>query len=210
METPPDPYGRITEPVRSGDEPFCLGKETLPHTLLDFWRWTGSLLLNNTSRGNLAEFIVAQALGIAHGVRATWDSYDLKTARGLQIEVKSSAYVQAWRQKRLCRPTFGIAPAKGWDPETNVYSETKRHAHVYVFCLLDHKVQATINPLDLTQWTFYVLPTHVLDAWLPTQKSVGVSTLERLGAEKVAFDGLAAAIQQLEGQHLAPGAAGPS
>jgi len=194
----PGDLGLIREPVRTGDEPFHRGTTPLPHTLLDFWRWTGSLLLNNTSRGNLAEFIVAQALGITQGVRATWDSFDLLTARGLKIEVKSSAYVQAWTQKRLCTPTFGIAPAKGWDPDTNVYSEKRRHAHVYVFCLLHHTDQQTIDPLDLDQWTFYVLPTRMLDEHHPTQKSLGLGTLRRLGAEEVGFAELSGVIGAFE------------
>jgi hypothetical protein len=188
--------GAVTEPVRTGAEPFHVNGVPLPRTLLDFWKWTGSLLLNNTSRGNLAEFIVAQALGVDRGVRATWDSYDLLFADRLKIEVKSSAYVQAWHQERLCKPTFGIGPAKGWDATTNRYSERRRHAHVYVFCLLHHTDQDTIDPLDMGQWTFLVLSARVLEERCPAQKSLGLGTLQRLGAERVSFTDLRSVIER--------------
>ena len=42
-------------------------------TLLDFWRWNGSDLASNATRGVLAEFIVASALGIDLSVpRIEW------------------------------------------------------------------------------------------------------------------------------------------
>ena len=43
--------------------------------------------------------------------------------------------------------------------EDNNYSEEKlRRADIYIFCLLGHKDQTTINPMNLNQWVFYVLP----------------------------------------------------
>ena len=35
--------------------------------------------------------------------------------------------------------------------------EAKRHSDVYVFALLAHLDQRTINPMDVSQWRFYVL-----------------------------------------------------
>jgi len=52
------------------------GNEQLSTTgknLLDFWRWNGSDLTCNATRGVLAEFIVASALGIDLSVpRIEW------------------------------------------------------------------------------------------------------------------------------------------
>lgn len=39
-------------------------------------------------------------------LRVGWDSVDLRH-KGVTIEVKSSAYLQAWGQKRLSRIQFG-------------------------------------------------------------------------------------------------------
>ena len=51
--------GQVTAKPRSGDEPFHHSGRSLEFTLTDFWRWSVSDLLNNLSRGHLAEFIVA-------------------------------------------------------------------------------------------------------------------------------------------------------
>ncbi|MEC4572858.1 hypothetical protein [Streptomyces virginiae] len=41
--------------------------------------------------------------------------------------------------------------------------ERLRRSDVYVFCLLEHLDKPTLDPLDLSQWAFHVLPTRVLD-----------------------------------------------
>ena len=56
-------------------------------TLLDFWSWSASDLVSNATRGRLAEFIVANALGVESGIREEWAAYDLATATGIKIEV---------------------------------------------------------------------------------------------------------------------------
>jgi hypothetical protein len=46
--------------IKTGNEPISdTGK-----TLLDFWKWNGSDLVSNATRGRLAEFIVAIALDV--------------------------------------------------------------------------------------------------------------------------------------------------
>jgi hypothetical protein len=51
---------------------------------------------------------------------------------------------------------------------------------VYVSALLAHTDKATVDPLDLDQWTFYVLPTAVLDGRTRSQHSIMLRTLEGL------------------------------
>ena len=68
-------------------------------TLLGFWQWAASDLLNNTTRGHLAEYLVGQALSAGpKSVRTEWDSFDLTTPEGVPVEVKSAAFVQSWAQ----------------------------------------------------------------------------------------------------------------
>ena len=57
----------------------------------------------------------------------------------------------------------------------------KRVAHVYVFCLLKHKCQETIDPLNVEQWEFYVVPTSKLDRskW-KDNKRIGFGSLGKL------------------------------
>lgn len=46
----------------TGNEEFTLRGEGSGVSLADFWRWAYSDLLNNTSRGVMAEFLVEKSL----------------------------------------------------------------------------------------------------------------------------------------------------
>src|SRR5581483_9899930 len=136
-------------------------------------------------------------LGLADGVRAEGDAYDLQTADGVKIEVKSAAYVQSWAQKAPSVITFDIAPTRYWDAATNVMAaESRRQADLYVFALLAHRDKATVDPMDVSQWVFYVLPAAVLNERLTEQKQVGLATLLKLGPVSCAFEGLRTVIEQ--------------
>ncbi|MEI3453818.1 MAG: hypothetical protein V8Q91_10525 [Bilophila wadsworthia] len=113
------------------------------HSLQDFWAWAFSDLVSNTERGKLAEYLVAKAMGCGTQISQTWESYDLLSPEGIKIEVKTSAYIQSWKQKAFSKISFGIAKTKFWDGLDYV-GEKKRHADVYVFCVLKHKDQETL------------------------------------------------------------------
>lgn len=163
----------------------------------EFWEWAYDDLLTNTTRGVLAEYIVATALGVADTKRREWDQYDLKTADGDGVEVKSAAYVQTWEQTRISEITFGIRPARGWDATNNTYAaSTTRSAAVYVFCLLEGEDRDQIDPLDLTQWTFYVLPKSELDGKVPNQKTIRLGRLKQLHHRQCKYDELRATIYE--------------
>ncbi|MEH6745817.1 MAG: hypothetical protein V7670_03175 [Maribacter arcticus] len=164
-----------------GNESFSFERQNLDFNLSDFWSWSQSDLLNNTLRGILAEYIVKQDLMIKKSTRTEWNAYDLETENGIKIEIKSAAYLQSWKQSKLSQISFDIAPTKGWNAESNEYStEIKRQSDFYVFCLLHHKDKSTVDPTQLNQWTFYVLPTRILDEQKKTQKRIGLSSLLKL------------------------------
>lgn len=80
---------------KTGKEQFCYDGKSLNISLLNFWQWCDSDLLNNALRGHLAEFIVATAVEADLSlIRNEWVEYDLLTPEGIKIEVKSAAYVQ--------------------------------------------------------------------------------------------------------------------
>ncbi|MGW3007472.1 hypothetical protein ACWC9R_01335 [Streptomyces sp. NPDC001219] len=179
---------------RSGREPIRAYGETVGK-LGEFWSWACSDLANNTMRGVLAEYLVATALGAATGTRTEWDTVDIRTPEEWRVEVKSAAYLQSWAQSQLSEISFSIAPASGWDAHTGTTSaDVLRRSDVYVFCLLHHQDKQTLDPLDLDQWTFYVLPTRVLDERCPSQKTIRLSRLERLSPMKTDFPGLQKAV----------------
>ena len=74
-----------------------------------------------------------------------------------------------------------------------------------VFALLAHTDKATVDPLNLDQWVFYVLPTAVLDGRTRSQHSITLRTLEGMAAA-VCFGELRQAVERPElgqpGAHL--------
>ena len=162
----------------------------------EFQAWAYDDLLTNTTRGVLAEYIVATALGILDTKRVEWDQYDLEID-GVGVEVKSAAYVQTWEQARISEIAFGIRPAKGWDARTNTYAASaKRSADVYVFCLLEGEDREHVDPLQVAQWTFHVLSTSELDRQVPTQKTIRLGPLKALRPRQCKYDELKAAIHE--------------
>jgi hypothetical protein len=173
----------------AGNEPFMYQDKSIGADLAGFWRWAYSDLVSNATRGVLAEYIVGLALRCVDGcARVEWDSCDLRTPEGNSVEVKSAAYVQTWHQRELSKISFDITPTNGWDAATNTVSaERKRQADVYVFCLLKHMDKATVSPLNLDQWEFYVLSTNRLNNLLGEQKTITLVSLLKLLPSKASF-----------------------
>lgn len=191
-----DNLSAIETTRKTGDEPFEFNGSSLPISLLSFWQWSASDIVGNAMRGILAEYIVASSVGMNSEIRTEWDAFDIKTSDGIKVEVKSGAYVQSWEQKKHSTIQFSIRPTQGWDSETNERSsEVCRQADVYVFCLLKHKDQTSINPLNLDQWEFYVLPTNRLNQSVGAQKTITLNSLESLKPKKVNYGELHASIK---------------
>jgi len=173
---------RILIKQKTGNEPLIFnGKET-GVKLLDFWSWGLSDLVSNTSRGRFAEFIVATSLKIDLSIiYDEWNSYDLTSPEGIKVEVKSSAYLQTWEQKDFSKISFSIRAARNWNSITNDMAETpSRQSDVYVFCLLKHKDQTTLNPLNLEQWDFFVLSTLEINNYKRSNSSITLNSLQKL------------------------------
>lgn len=190
---------RAPEPLKP-ETLFTQKGQPTSFSVLDFWTWMASDVLNNTLRGMVAEYIVSQALESGTPVRVEWDTVDITTPEGIKIEVKSSAYLQSWHQNRPSAISFGIAKTYPWNWKTNQYGETQiRSADVYVFCVLAHLDGQTVNPLELTQWEFYVLPTRTLNSSLGNQKTVSLSRLKDLGAVALDYDQIRNAVLEAYG-----------
>ena len=144
----------------------------------------------------LAEYIVALALGgPTESVRREWDAYDLRLADGTKVEVKSAAYLQAWKQGRLSTIIFQIGKRRWWDAETGMSSdEPSRHADVYVFALLKHQERDTLDPLNIAQWEFYVLPTYALNDRTRSQHSITLPSLQKISGGPLTFEQLRSAV----------------
>lgn len=187
-------YRLLKAERKSGIEPITINGAHTEMKVLDFWQWAHSDLISNSLRGVFAEYLVASAVGSAGNPREEWAAYDVLSPEGIRIEVKSSAYMQSWFQSKPSEIRFGVGERRYWDPTTNILgTDSERRSDVYVFALLAHPEKDTLNPLELTQWEFYVLSRRTLDENKIGQ-SITLKTLEKLHAKKVRYDDLRNAI----------------
>lgn len=189
-----------------GDEQFvgCAA------SVVDFWRFAMSDLRTNNVRGYLAEFLVAKAVG-AQGSRLEWDAYDVLAPDGTTIEVKSSAYLQVWDQRRPSRIVFSGLRGRTWTPQDGEASEATYNADVYVFAVQTAQRHDEYNPLDVGQWLFYVLPRAAIEAM--GYKSVSLPTLLTAAGTPTPYPELAGAIARAAAANAStpfPGAASGS
>ncbi len=199
-----DNLGPISRIRQTGRESFHDGGKNLEFCLQGFWQWSASDIVSNATRGRLAEYLIANAIGAADGVRDEWAAYDLLDPRGISIEVKSAAFIQSWKQDRLSAITFICSKSFAWDPETGKQdTQKRRQAEVYVFALLAHQDQETLDPFDLQQWEFYVVPTVTLDRRKRSQHSITLNSLRALHGDAVSYSSLRDAIAQAASIHRA-------
>ena len=190
------PIDKIKATIKIGQERFKFNDKTLDFKLLDFWRWSVSDILSNATRGRFAEFIVVTATNIDKTkLREEWSAYDLETNEGIKLEIKSAAYVQSWFQLTLSKISFSTKATLFWDSSINKQETVKkRHADVYVFCLLNHDNKETINPLNMNHWDFYVLATKELNNYKRSQHSITLKSLQGL-TKAISYDKLQKAIK---------------
>lgn len=161
-------------------------------TVGDFWTWALSNVLDNTSRGILAEWAVASALGVDDGVRWNWEPWDLE-ADGVRIEVKCAADIQSW-PGATSPPQFGIAPGTAYYRDGSYDPEKKRRADVYVLCFYSERPEVApdvADPLDMSKWQFYVLSTRYLNEQLENQQTIRKSVVDAYHAQPVGYAELA-------------------
>lgn len=186
----PKPLGSLDPRARfSGVQEELAGP-----AVCDFWSWAFSDLRSNTTRGILAEFLVAWALGVREGVRAAWDDFDVLTPDGIRVEVKASGYLQSWVQKRPSRISFGRLTGRSWSAETGeLGAERELRADVFVFAIQTCSDPDGYDPLALDAWRFLVLPRIKLEE--TGTRSISLTTLRRLDAAEVTISGLVEAVR---------------
>lgn len=183
-------FQKVKPTRKTGDEPFTDGEAALGFRVLDFWQWSSSNLVGNALRGIVAEFLVARAVGAAEGIRNEWDSYDVTAPSGLHIEVKSAAYLQSWAQRKESVISFDVRETLAWDEETSTFAPESarcRQSHLYVFALLAHRIKATLDPLDASQWEFYLLEASTLNERVGKQRRVSLSRVLELNPVRCSY-----------------------
>ncbi len=184
----PIPHARL-----KGDEPL------LPGILVrDFWEWAVGDLRLNATRGLLAQFLVAQAVGDTRLNDDGWGDFDVLSSEGIRIEVKCSGYLQSWAQRRASTIAFSGLKGRTWSAETGYGLKPEVRADVFVFAVQTSQDRQQYNPLDLDAWDFHVLPGSVIRD--SGQQSMSLSTVRRLGGVPLKWDLLRAAILDAYGR----------
>jgi hypothetical protein len=162
----------------------------LDATVMDFWRWAFSDLRDNTTRGILAEFLVAKAVGDERSLRIGWDNFDAQAPDGTAIEVKCSAFLQSWTQKRHSSLVFGRLSAREFDATRNEYSVDARvRADVFVFAVQTQREPAAYDVLDISHWEFWVASASTIRT--RAGKTVGIGWVREHATGPLAYSALA-------------------
>ena len=172
-----------------GREPFA----GLDATVADFWRWAFSDLRENTTRGILGEFLVARAVGDQRPIRNGWDNFDVVGPDGTTIEVKCSAFLQSWSQRKHSSLSFGRLRGREFDAERNEYSvEARVRAEVFVFAVQTQLEPEAYDMLDLCHWEFWVVDGQTVRT--RAGKTVGIGWVRQHAVGPVPYEDLAAAV----------------
>lgn len=168
-----------------GSETFILAGQPIGFSVIDFWRFQFSNLWD--MQDQIAEFIVARALGQTEPYNKNgWTLWDINY-KGRRIEVKETAYYHSWRSdgKVSAQRTFGIT--KAYSRYKDPTSEFKRQSDIYVFCLNTGESKESSNPLYLENWRFWIVPTETINHACSDNKTITLSRLQKLTNLKNGF-----------------------
>ena len=174
-----------SDQLLSGQEQFTLDGNPAGFSVLDFWAFQHSNIWD--VQEEIAEFIVAKALGQDMPYNKNgWTLWDMNY-REKRIEVKETGYYHSWRTdgKVSQQRTFGIT--KAYSRYKDKTSEFKRQNDIYVFCLILGETKETSNPLVLENWRFWVVPTSTINRLCGDNKTISLGRVKRITGLK---DGL--------------------
>ena len=174
-------------PLLTGYEKFTNNGEEVEMNLLDFWRFQYSNVWD--LQGDIAEFIVAKSLGIEvpHN-RNGWCLYDIGY-KGYRIEVKQTSDWHSWNRDGYVQktPRFGIS--KAYSIYQDSKSDYERQNDLYVFCHLKGNDAKSANPMNLSAWDFYVIPTKLINDRCGDSKTISFSRVKKF-ADPVSYNEL--------------------
>ena len=171
-------YDHTPVGLLSGKEPFTAGGKPLGLNVLDFWSFQRSNLWD--MQEDIAEFIVAKALGQeVPSNKNGWTLWDIDY-KGKRVEVKETGYYYSWQKdgKISEQRSFGITKAYSKYKDTS--SAFERQNDVYVFCLNTGRTKEESNPLEMDHWRFWVVPTSVINRECGDNKTLGLNRLRRI------------------------------
>jgi len=172
----------------TGKENFELNGKSVGFNMLDFWQFAFSSIYD--IQGEIAEFIVARALGIdvPHN-KELWTLYDIDY-HGVRIEVKETSYYHPWNEDGKVSQSrkFGITMANSAYEDKEKPNRYERQNDIYVFCVVNGDTRGTSNPLVLDNWDFYIVPTSVINEKCKDNKSISLKRIQQLRYSPLKFN----------------------
>ena len=184
------------EPLKSGKEFFSLSGKSIGCKVRDYWRFMYSNLYD--IQGDVAEFLVAKALKKELPEnRNGWTPYDM-TYRGKRFEVKSTAYFQLWKESEEISEVRNFSIQKTHIKNQNTKTRKERQNDIYVFCINNGRNYKDANPLNLDNWTFYVVPTSTINIKCSNNMKISLGRVKELANEGdgIKYDKLKEAIDK--------------
>jgi len=175
---------------RSDSDRFLNNGKPAGFSVGEFWRWGVADLAHPTILPWVAEYVVRQALNSLTPSRDPAPPAEVRTPNGARVRVVATSARPTVTGSKRWRVSFDVTP----DNPVEDSATPRRLADVYVFCLLDNQRPVPNDPLELSRWKFFVLPTHVLDRVCPEQRSINRDSLEWLNPMACNFEGLADAV----------------
>ncbi len=68
---------------------------------------------------------------------------------------------------------------------------------MFVFCLLHHRNEHTLNPMNLSQWTFFIIHAQQLEKSLTEKRIITLTELKKLNSIMCGFDNLRRVIESV-------------
>jgi hypothetical protein len=103
---------------------------------------------------------------------------------GKKIEVKSTAYLQAWvspvrAEEEMRKPVFVIKPTFPYTDKNGYGKEKMFNADIYVLCYFYWLDEKTADIMNLNQWKFWIFSREEIIEKLQGRESIRVAELEK-------------------------------
>lgn len=171
-------FNRTPVPLLDPAKPFTDNGKDIGLTATDFWRFQHSNVWDYQEE--VAEFIVAKALGMEMPYNKNgWTPFDI-LYQGKRVEIKASAYFHSWRGDGKVSEvrTFDIPKTVGQHDERSEVPERKND--VYVFCLNLGNSFESSDPFEMSHWEFYVVPTSTINSLCGDNRKISLGRLRSI------------------------------
>jgi hypothetical protein len=99
--------------------------------------------------------------------------------------------LQAWAQKQLSDPKVVISEKRSWNLDTGVMEQKPSlNADIYIICYFTSEDHSAADPLDLDQWSFFVLDKKEVSDLIKKSKSISLKALNRMNKRLLKADEL--------------------